>query len=412
MQPRRATIAELLADGALLANQDGNHGEIHPKAADYVQTGIPFLMASDIRDGAVDLANCKRISRAQAEALRVGFAEPGDVLLTHKGTVGQVALLPKLDTPYAMLTPQVTYYRVNPKKLNPRYLAYVFRDQAFQHELQSFSAQSTRPFVSISAQRHLRVAVHERRAQEQIVNLLHPYDDLIENNTRRIKTLEEMARSLYRAWFVDCRSPAHQKVKTTAAASGRQGALPQGWARQNLFDLADVTYGYPFKSKLFSADPGGTAIVRIRDLPAGLSATYSTEPFHPKYGVVDGDVLVGMDGNFHMSKWSGGAAALNQRVVMFRPRDVSRYFLFLALEPFIKHLESTIVGTTVAHLSDKDLRRVEILLAPAGLQAQFDKVVTDIYEQELVLRKKNANLRIARDLLLPRLISGEIELRP
>lgn len=87
--------------------QDGNHGELHPVAADYVDDGIPFLMANNVRRGSVDVTSCRFIRKSQADSLRIGFAQAGDILLTHKGTIGEVGILPELRTPYAMLTPQV-----------------------------------------------------------------------------------------------------------------------------------------------------------------------------------------------------------------------------------------------------------------------------------------------------------------
>jgi len=92
--------------------QDGNHGELHPIAEDYVPAGIPFLMATDIHGGRIDLVGCHFIAKAQADKLRIGFAKPGDVLLTHKGTIGATAIVPEaIDSPYIMLTPQVTKNR-------------------------------------------------------------------------------------------------------------------------------------------------------------------------------------------------------------------------------------------------------------------------------------------------------------
>src|SRR5690606_24305725 len=139
--------------GAILAIQDGNHGEKHPVSDDYVESGIPFIMARDISDGYLDLKGCKFIKKEQADSLRTGFAKPGDVLLTHKGTVGSVALVPPHVDDYVMLSPQVTYYRLNLKKINNRYFLYALREPGFQARLVSVSAQSTRPYVSITAQR-------------------------------------------------------------------------------------------------------------------------------------------------------------------------------------------------------------------------------------------------------------------
>ncbi|HBL0527440.1 TPA: hypothetical protein LON09_003676, partial [Escherichia coli] len=103
-------IKDLVSDGSLEKPLDGNHGGIHPKGADFVSSGIPFVMASDINNSQIDLVGCKFISKQQALSLRKGFAKTGDVLLTHKATLGRTAIVPPLKTDFIMLTPQVTYY--------------------------------------------------------------------------------------------------------------------------------------------------------------------------------------------------------------------------------------------------------------------------------------------------------------
>lgn len=101
-----ATIAQLEDEGAIIAIQDGNHGEKHPKANDYVDAGIPFIMASDLRDGYVDVLGSNKLPQSITDRLRIGFTQGGDILLSHKGSVGYVAVAPDYD-PYLMLTPQV-----------------------------------------------------------------------------------------------------------------------------------------------------------------------------------------------------------------------------------------------------------------------------------------------------------------
>ena len=106
----RRKIKDLIADEAILEIQDGNHGEKHPKESDYVEEGIPFLMARDFQAGQLDLRGACKIPKSLGDQLRIGFARTGDVLLTHKGSIGLVAIVPEV-ADYVMLTPQVTYYR-------------------------------------------------------------------------------------------------------------------------------------------------------------------------------------------------------------------------------------------------------------------------------------------------------------
>lgn len=150
----------LVKNKIIEAPKDGNHGEKHPTADEYVSEGIPFLMASDIRNGKAELEHCKHITKERAEMLDKGFAKEGDVLLTHKATIGEVAILKGLRDEYAMLTPQVTYYRIHDNtRLAQRYLYAVFNSNSFQNEMQTKATQSTRPYIGISEQQNLTIAI-------------------------------------------------------------------------------------------------------------------------------------------------------------------------------------------------------------------------------------------------------------
>lgn len=163
------TLRNLIRNQDVLI-QDGNHGELHPVAAEYVDEGIPFLMANNIRDSKVDLVECKRISKSRADKLRIGFAKAGDMLLTHKGTVGEVASIPDyIPEPYWMLTPQVTYYRWNKNKYDSKFCAYLFQSKCVQIQLEIIgSKQSTRSYVGLIAQGEL-IVVSPPLAEQQII---------------------------------------------------------------------------------------------------------------------------------------------------------------------------------------------------------------------------------------------------
>jgi restriction endonuclease S subunit len=153
------TINDLVKNGVLSKPSDGNHGEIHPKKADFVEKGIPFVMASDLQNGEVNQTDCNFITKIQADKLRKGFAEDGDVLLSHKGTIGRVAKL-QTELDYIMLTPQVTYYRITDDEiLTGDYLYFYLRSPLFQKPLQHIAgAGSTRAYIGITKQRELEIA--------------------------------------------------------------------------------------------------------------------------------------------------------------------------------------------------------------------------------------------------------------
>jgi len=151
---RTATVQQLVDEGVLERPLDGNHGEIHPKTADFVKQGIPFIMASDLVGGRVDTRQCAFISEQQARSLRKGFSVPGDVLISHKATMGRTALVQELDVPFIMLTPQVTYYRVRDRsRLSHRYLKLYFDSPDFQRLFDTWGQKgSTRAYLGITAQ--------------------------------------------------------------------------------------------------------------------------------------------------------------------------------------------------------------------------------------------------------------------
>jgi len=235
---RLAIVDDLIAEQTLERPMDGNHGEQHPKVADYASEGIPFIMANDISGGRVNYSSCNFITKKQADGLRKGFAKPGDVLVTHKATIGRTALVGNEAMPYIMLTPQVTYYRVkNPKVLDNRYLRHYFDSELFQKTLAIWAgAGATRAYLGITDQRKLPIIVPSLAKQRKIATILTAYDDLIEVNKRRIALLEKMAEELYREWFVRMRFPGHQNTRFVKG-------VPEGWEPMPSNEMFDVLSG-------------------------------------------------------------------------------------------------------------------------------------------------------------------------
>ncbi len=200
---RYCSIQDLIDTNKLLPPKDGNHGNIHPKSSDFVEEGIPFIMASSIRNGEIDLIGCSKISKEQADNLQKGFSKTGDVLLTHKGTVGEVAIVPSLDYPYIMLTPQVTYYRViNNLKLSSQYLATAFQSTYFQSYLLTVSGGGTRAYIGITEQKKLKIWMPETiEEQQKIAELVSSLECLIKSQAKKIVSLKNYKKGLMQKLF-------------------------------------------------------------------------------------------------------------------------------------------------------------------------------------------------------------------
>jgi type I restriction enzyme S subunit len=191
-------VGDLLRNGVLSKIQDGNHGELHPVSGDFVPDGIPFIMANCItKSGKLNLNVAKRISYKQYRSLRIGFAYPGDILLTHKGSIGLTATVEE-EHGSLMLTPQVTLYRVgNQDALNNKYLLYYLQSSEFQERISKFSIQSTRAYIGILAQQNLLIRLPKSiDEQKQIATILATVDEKLDVLQQKKSSFNELKKGL------------------------------------------------------------------------------------------------------------------------------------------------------------------------------------------------------------------------
>ena len=197
------SVDDLIKEDILLPPKDGNHGNIHPKASDYVEMGIPFIMANDLRGGRIDFSRCTFIPKELSDNLQKGFAKDEDVLITHKGTVGEVSLIRNIPFPYLMLTPQVTYYRVNDReRLSNDFLAQAFISDEFQKRLKVAAGGGTRDYIGIIEQRNLKISMpFSVIEQKKIAATLSSLDDRITAQLKRIEVLKLHKKGLMQDLF-------------------------------------------------------------------------------------------------------------------------------------------------------------------------------------------------------------------
>lgn len=173
------SVADLIRAGAIFQVQDGNHGNDHPKVSDFTENGIPFVTANVVRRGKILFDQCYYLDRSWMEKLRIGFAKPRDVLLSHKGSLGFTAVLDKTCEDY-IFSPQTTYYRVNEEKLLPEYLKAYFDSDFFQRLFAREGVQSTRAYLGITRQKDLPVMIPDVLAQMKFVDVFTKYEKLSE----------------------------------------------------------------------------------------------------------------------------------------------------------------------------------------------------------------------------------------
>lgn len=191
--------------------------------------------------------------------------------------------------------------------------------------------------------------------------------------------------------------------------------IPIDWEVKNLFEAMDVQYGYPFNTDMFyeESDKDLIPVVRIRDILENTVSAYSSEKVDNKYKLNEKDLVIGMDGNFHMNFWKDNYSYLNQRSVRIRKKElynISTFQAYYELMPYIKAREKNISRTTVGHLSDKDLKRLNIIIPKTNDNFNPTSVFENLLKKVIVNRKEIANLVTLRDFLLPMLMNGQISI--
>mgnify|MGYP001528711230 FL=1 len=249
--------------------------------------------------------------------------------------------------------------------------------------------------------------------QNQIVASLASIDEKIKVNRQINDNLEAMAKQLYDYWFVQFDFP-NEEGKPYKSSGGAmvwneklKREIPKGWNVANVFDELSVQYGFPFSTELFTEEPTSIPVVRIRDILENSVSAYSEEEVDEKYRLQEQDLLVGMDGNFHMNYWNDNVSYLNQRSVRLRAKSKSTVSIMQAkydIAPYIKAKELRAKGSTVGHLSDKDLKELFVLVCPnIDFRNKFDSILAEIIEN----RCEMIELTKQRDELLSLLMNGQ-----
>ena len=380
-----------------LSISDGDH--LPPPKTD---SGIPFITISNIDStNHIDFGNTLFVPIEYYEKLDdIRKARPNDIIYSVVGSFGKPVLI-KDDRKFVFQR-HIAILRPNSEIVDSRFLYYVMLSRDFYMQADTVAIGAAQRTISLSSLRNMKVELPSLPIQHRIATILSRYDTLIENYQKQIKLLEEAAQRLYKEWFVDLRFPGHENTKMV-------DGLPEGWERKKLVDMVDVQYGYAFDGMLFNSDGDGMPILRIRNIPDGTTSDFTTEEAPANYIVHSGDIVVGMDGIFHINSWSGGDAYLVQRACSFRPKEEGiKGFIFQAIQEPIKFFEKTLVGATVAHLGKKHIDSIELVVPN---NHKFFEAFQTMYIKRQGLLSQIRLLTEARDRLLPRLMGGEMEVK-
>lgn len=363
----------------------------------FEKSGINFIKSESLVDGkTIDKSKFAFISERTHERLKRSQIEENDILFSMADMfLGKTGIATAEVVP-ANTNQAVAIIRVDDTKANYEYVYYYLNQKSVIHTINTTSAQSAQPNINLKQIGKIKINLPNRKKQDQIVSLLSAIDLKISNNVEINDNLFAQMQALYAAWFIDC------------IPFG--GIKPSSWQKTSIYTIADIIYGAPFSSKQFNTDGKGIPIIRIRDLKEQKVATYTTEK-HPKgYLLQAGDIVVGMDGEFVPYIWGSDEAWLNQRVCVFKNKRLKgKAFLYFTIKPLLYAIEQTQVATTVIHIGKKDFDAFEITLPDPRVLDSFDAITTPMVEKIVENRFEIKQLELLRDALLPKLMSGELD---
>lgn len=401
------TVRQLQDDGILFV-EDGNHGEYRPLAGEFVTDGVPFVRPPDLVCGGVDLAACDKINEVAFARVRKGIGRGGDVLFTHRATVGRLAAMP-LDAPTFVCNPGVTVWRsIKPKMLDRRFLYYWMHSAAFMDQVWAAAGGAdTFPYIGLQQQRQLRVATPPFPEQQAIAAVLGALDDKIELNRRMNRTLEAMARALFRSWFVDFdpvrakaegRAPAHMDPATAALFPARLGedGLPERWVLSKVEDALELVYGKSLTKDM------------RQDGPFPVYGSGGVAGTHRDPLVAEPTVVVGRKGTVGSLFWVPRGCFPIDTTYFVRAR-VPLVYAYRLLETL--GLDDMNTDAAVPGLNRSNVYRLQFPNPGEQLMGRFEAEAG--LWQRMIDRNGEAGRTLAalRDTLLPKLMSGELRIR-
>lgn len=370
------------------------------RGSGYKMINMGELFANDrIYDIPMELAPLKDTEKINAKI------EIGDLLFARQSLVlegaGKCSIVMEV-SPLTVFESHLIRVRLDRKRALPMFYYYYFKSPL--SPMASIVSQCAQAGIRGSDLQELNVIFPPLYIQNKIAQILSYYDDLIENNQKQIKLLEEAAQRLYKEWFIDLRFPGYE---TTPIVDG----VPEGWASMAMNDIAEYINGYAFKPSDWGAK--GKPIIKIKEMGSGITADTPRnrgEGIPAKYIVTAGDILFSWSATLSAMIWDEEDGLLNQHLFKVIPHNgISREFILQSILKALDEFSNLTTGSTMKHIQRGKLKEVFVNVPDNVTMRKYEFISEPMREQILTLKKQIILLKEARDRLLPKLMSGEIE---
>ena len=375
----------------------------------YVNKGIPILNGSNLQGFKLQENSFGYLTEEKADSLNKCNAHRGDIIVTHRGTLGQIVYVPSNSKYDRYVISQSQFrFRCKPDLVDVQYLVYYFHTREGQYKILANASQVGVPALAraTSTFRLIDIKLPSLADQRRIASILSSLDRKIDLNNKINADLEEMAQAIFKNWFID-----FEPFKDGKFVDSELGMIPEGWKVGSPYEYVKVVYGAPYKSAKFNDNGEGLPLIRIRDLKDCNPQFYTPEILPQTEYVNMGDIVAGMDAEFIPHIWKGNTGLLNQRVCKLMPQQtsISNLFVLYLMKPELEFVQSYKTGTTVSHLGKADIDKFVVVLPPLKVVEECSKILDSILQRIKNISAESRTLSLLRDTLLPRLMSGELE---
>ena len=381
---------------------DGSHSS--PRE---VEIGFPMASSKDMLENDFDYSNIKQVSEDDYLKLVKGNCKPlkDDILLIKDGNSYLKRIFAVKEDKDMVLLSSIAILRTNTELINPIFFQYSLRNPVKKKEMENYVSGAAIPRIVLNDFKGMNIKTPPLKTQKRIADILSAHDDLIENNLKRIKLLEQAAQNIYKEWFVHLRFPEHEN-----AVIKKETGLPAGWEKSPFSDVADFINGYAFKPRHHSKK--GLPIIKIKELKNGVkedTPRNSGEDVPNKYHFGDNTILFSWSASLDVYWWYGGASLLNQHLFKVLPNsELNKWHFFYGLKGAVEEFRSRANGATMQHIKKGELKNVYYTKPTMDIALNFQDKIEPILKQVLVLNKQKDKLKAARDILLPRLMNRTI----
>ncbi len=391
----------------------------------YQQSGIALIRSQNIYNDRFEYGGLAHISERHARELEGVTVEAGDVLVNITGdSVARVNRAP-VDIGPARVNQHVAIIRPRPDELNAAFLYYWLITPMAQAQLLTLAgAGATRKALTKGMLEELEVPVPSPGAQRRVIGILGSLDDKIELNRQMNRTLEEMARAIFRAWFVDF-LPVKAKMAGATSFPGmfhttfdlfpselvdtEQGELPKGWDWKPLDQIAEFLNGLAMQ-KFPPGDGESIPVIKIAEMRRGVTENSDRAGIYldSKYIVENGDMLFSWSGTLDAMIWTGGRGGLNQHLFKVTSAAYPQWFYYHWVHEHLAQFQATAANkaTTMGHIQRGDLTRALCAVPGPAIIEAGEAMLAPVFSQSTGVALESGTLAATRNLLLPYLLNG------